>query len=702
MLLQSIAARALVLGLMAAARPGVTLAATAVPSSTPAAAASGAQPATQSAGLDLAGMDAAVAPGDDFFAYANGRWVANTEIPADRSSWGPLASLRELTSRRTAELMRLAASAPHGSDARKVGDYYASIMDETEIERQSLRPLRSWLARVAAIRNSRDLASFLGSTLRADVDPLNNTNFHTDNLFGLWVARSLTDPSRYEPFLLQGGLELPDRDYYLNASPAMASIRDAYRAHIARVLTLAGIDDAQAEAERIFELERHIADVHWSRVESEDVQRGNNSWTRADFASHAPGLDWSAYFASAGLDRQDDLGVWQPSAITGIAALAASQPLATWKEYLRFHALEQVADLLPRAFVDEQFAFYDKTLAGTLQPVERWKVADAETNAALGQAVGRLYVERYFHADDKARVEAMVRDLIAAFAVRIDHLEWMAPATRARAKAKLATLRVGVGYPERWSSYAALQISRGDAIGNKERAQLYAYQRALAKLGRPVDRGEWAMTPQTVNAVNLPVMNALNFPAAMLQPPYFDPQRPLAMDYGAIGAIIGHEISHSFDDQGARFDAEGRLDNWWSAEDLAHFREATSRLARQFDAYRPFPDLAVNGEQTLSENIADLAGLAVAYDAYHRAVSDHTPAPAQGLTPEQQYFLSYGQTRRQKIRAPALRRQLITDGHAPDEYRADTVRNLDAWYTAFDVQPGARLYLAPGDRVRIW
>jgi len=658
--------------------------------------------ATESHGLDLAGMDPSVKPGDDFFAYANGRWIANTEIPADRSSWGPLASLRELTSRRTAELMQQAASARPGTDARKVGDYYATLMDENAIERQGLRSLEPQLARIAAIRDARALASFLGSTLRADVDPLNNTNFHTGNLFGLWVAKSLNDPSRYEAFLLQGGLELPDRDYYLADSPAMAAIRDAYKAHIAKVLALAGVSGAQPRAEGIFELERRIAGVHWSRVDSEDVQKANNLWTRSDFGVRAPGLSWSAYFASAGLEQQNEFGVWQPSAITGIAALVASQPLETWREYLRFHVLEQAASSLPRAFVSEQFAFYGRTLAGTLQPPERWKMADAETNAALGQAVGRLYVERYFHADDKARIAAMVRDLIAAFAERIDHLEWMTPATRERAKAKLATLRVGVGYPDRWSDYSALKISPGDALGNQQRAQLFAYQRTLAKLRRAVDPGEWAMTPQTVNAVNLPVMNAVNFPAAFLQPPYFDPQRPLAMDYGAIGAIIGHEISHSFDDQGARFDAEGRFDNWWKTQDLAHFHAAAARLARQFDAYRPVPDLGVNGEQTLSENIADLAGLAMAYDALHRATSGSAAAAIDGLTPDQQFFISFGQTRRQKIRLPALRNQLISDGHAPEEYRADTVRNLDAWYAAFDVRPGGRLYLAPEERVRIW
>jgi predicted metalloendopeptidase len=403
-----------------------------------------------------------------------------------------------------------------------------------------------------------------------------------------------------------------------------------------------------------------------------------------------------------GTGRPKLFAIWQPSAVTGISALVASEPLETWKDYLTFHALEHSAAVLPRAFGAERFAFHGTVLAGIPQRRDRWKRAVDATSTALGDAVGQLYVEKYFPPASKARVEAMVRNIMAAFGRRIDALDWMAPATRARAKEKLAVLEVGVGYPDKWIDYAGLDIVRGDAFGNDRRAEQFELQRNLRKLGQPVDRKEWVMTPQTVNAVNLPVMNAMNFPAAMLQPPYFDPSRPVAMDYGAIGAVIGHEISHSFDDSGALFDAAGRFRNWWTDEDKAHFDASSAQLVKQYDAYRPFPDLAVNGKLTLGENIADVAGLAAAYDAYKMSLGGQPAPVVADLSGDQQFFLSFAQSWRLKMREPALRQQILQDGHAPDEYRADTVRNLDAWYGAFDVRPGEALYLDPKDRVRVW
>ena len=653
-------------------------------------------------GLDLAGIDRSVTPGEDFFHYANGAWLKATEIPPDRSSYGPGEQLTEMTAERTAELVRNTAGAAAGSEARKIGDYYASFMDEDRIEKRGLEPLQPAFRSIAAIKDRAGLARALGATLRADVDVLNATNLYTENLLGLWVAQDLDDPARYLPFLLQGGLGMPDRDYYLNPSQNMADIRPKYQAHIAAVLALAHLPDAQGQAARICDLERRMAQVHWSRAQSEEVLKGNNHWARTDFAVRAPGLDWQAFLGAAGLARQKEFVVWQPSALAGLSALTRSQPLQTWKDYLRFHAIERNAAYLPRAFVEEQFAFHGRVLSGTPQLRPRWKRAMADTNNALGEAVGKLYVQRYFPPAEKARAEAMVRNLLAAFAVRIEGLGWMAPETRVKAKAKLAALKVGVGYPDRWRDYAGLKVLRGDAFGNAQRAELFEYRRNLAKLGTAVDRSEWVMNPQLVNAVNLPAMNALNFPAAILQPPYFDPQRDPAMDYGATGATIGHEISHSFDDQGALFDASGRLNNWWTRSDFAHFEAAGARLVAQFNAYRPFPDITVNGKQTLSENIADVAGLSVAYDAW-RGTLKGKPAPgAGGFSGEQLFFLSFAQSWRQKIREPALRQRIITDGHAPAEYRADTVRNLDPWYEAVGVKPGQKLYLAPADRVRVW
>ncbi|HLN58602.1 MAG TPA: M13 family metallopeptidase [Thermoanaerobaculia bacterium] len=661
-------------------------------------------PAATAPGIDLDGIDRSVAPGDNFFAYANGTWLKTTEIPADRSSYGIGSMLDELTSQRTAALIKEAASSrgPAGSEARKIGDYYSSYMDEAAIEAKGLRPLEPALARIAGIADKQALARAIGGTLRADVDVLNATNFHTGNLLGLWVAQDLDEPAKYSPFLLQGGLGMPDREYYLDSSPRMAEIRLKYQAHIAAVLKLARVADAEAKAARIFDLEHSIARTHWGRAESEDVVRGNNHWTRQDFEKNAPGLDWAAFFAEAGLGREPVFVVWQPSAVTGISALVAAQPLETWKDYLVFRSIERASPFLPKAFGDEAFAFYGQVLTGTPKQRDRWKRGVAATNAALGEAVGKLYVRRYFPAPEKARAQEMVRNLIEAFRQRIDRLDWMAPETKARARAKLATLKVGVGYPDKWRDYSGLEIVRGDVLGNAERAGLFEYRRNLKKLGQPIDRDEWVMTPQTVNAVNLPVMNAMNFPAAILQPPYFDSARTAAMNYGATGATIGHEVSHSFDDQGALFDETGRLHNWWTREDFAHFQAAAAALVKQYDGYRPFPDLAVNGKLTLSENIADVAGLAAAYDAYRLSLGGKEAPVVQGLSGDKQFFLAFTQSWRQKIREPALRQRILTDSHSPGEYRADTVRNLDAWYDAFDVKPGEKLYLAPAGRVRVW
>jgi putative endopeptidase len=655
-------------------------------------------------GLDVAGIDRAVQPGADFFAYANGNWVKTAQIPPDRSSYGVGAILIEITNKRTAALIQEAGAhaASQSVEGRQVGDYYAGFMDEAGIEARGLQPLAPTLKRIAAIADRAALSRELGSTLRADVDILNATALHTDNIFGLWIAADLNDPSRYIPFLVQGGLDMPDREYYLDASASMAAIRAQYLVHIEHVLSLAHIADAHAKAARIYDLEHSIAAVHGSREDSEDVLKGNNHWVRADFASRAPGLDWNAFFNAAQLSGQNDFTVWQPQAVTGISALTAKQPLDTWKAYLAFHAIERAANYLPKAFVEERFAFHGHVLSGTPALRERWKRGVDATSAALGEAVGKLYVRHYFSPAEKARAEAMVRNLVAAFGRRIDNLDWMAAQTKVKAKEKLATLKVGVGYPDKWRDYSGLKIVSDDALGNFERSELFEYHRNLAKLGKAVDRSEWAMTPQLVNAVNLPVMNALNFPAAILQPPFFDPDRPSVMDYGAIGATIGHEISHSFDDQGALFDASGRLHNWWTAQDLDHFKASAARLVAQYNAYRPFPDLAINGKQTLSENIADVAGLTVSYDAYRLSMDGKTAPATQGFTPDQQFFVSFAQSWREKIREPALRQRIVADGHAPDQYRADTVRNLDAWYPAFDVKPGQALFLAPQDRVHMW
>ncbi len=659
--------------------------------------------ATAQKGLDVGGMDRAVHPGDDFYAYANGAWMTATPIPADRPAIGAFSVIDEEVNKRTADLIRQAgqSGAAKNSDARKVGDYYNAFMDEKAIEARGLAPIRDDLARIAAIADRKALARYLGSELRADVDALNNTNFHTDRLFGVWVSPDFANPDRNVAYLMQGGLGMPDRDNYRNSDARDQALQSRYKAHIETVLTLAKVSDPAARAARAYELERAIADAHVSRTDSEDVHKANNPWKVSEFAAKAPGLDWAAYFEAAGLAGQPMIMVWQPSAVTGIAALVASRPLPEWKDYLTFHAVDRVSALLPRALADEQFKFYGTAITGAQEPRPRWKRAVGATNGALGDAVGKLYVEKYFPPRAKEQAQEMVKNIVAAFRQRIDRLDWMSPATRAKAKAKLETLYVGIGYPEHWHDYSGLVVD-GDALANLRRSSLLRYRQSLAELGKPVDKTRWCMTPQTVNAVNLPLQNALNFPAAILNPPFFQIDAPPELNYGAMGAVIGHEISHSFDDQGCQFDADGRLLNWWTPEDLAHFNAAAQRLAAEYDGYEPLPGLHVNGKLTLSENIADVAGLSATFDAYRSAYSGKPAPEGQGFTGDQRFFLSFAQAWRSKARPELLRLQIMTDGHAPGQYRADTVRNIDAWYEAFHVEPGQKLYLAPDARVRVW
>lgn len=655
-------------------------------------------------GIAIANMDRSVVPGDDFFDYANGGWIKRTEIPPDRSSIGVFARLDDMAVKRTADLIEEAAksNAPAGSGPRQAADLYNSFMNEAAIESKGLSPLKPHLDSIRGIKDKHELARVLGETLRADVDALNNTNFHTPNLFGLWTAPGFNDSDHYAAYLLQGGLELPDREYYLSGSPHMQDVRTKYQGHISAMLKLAGFDDTDARATRIVQLEHSIAEKHVSLADSNDIQKANNTWKQTDFAAKAPGLDWTEYFRGAGLSKQKEFIVWQPTAFTGESALVDSVPLETWKDWLAYHLIEDYGTSMPKALADEHFNFFDKTLLGTPEQRPRWQRGVLVVNAYVGDAVGKIYAQRYFSPQAKAQAEEMVANIIAAFHKRIDALPWMAAATKAEAHAKLNTLYVGIGYPESWHDYAGYEVKADDLFGNIWRGDLFEYHRQVKRLGGKVDRKEWAMTPQTVNAVNLPLQNALNFPAAILEAPFFDPKAPAAVNYGAIGAVIGHEISHTFDSEGAAFDAKGRVRNWWTEADLAHFNAATAALAAQYDTYKPFPDLAVNGKQTLGEDIADVAGVAAAYDGYRASLAGK-PAPTQdGFSGDQQFFIAFGQNWGSKAREASLRRQILTDEHAPGRYRAATVRNIDAWYAAFNVKPGEKLFLAEPDRVKIW
>ena len=661
-------------------------------------------PGAPAAGVDLGALDRDVKPGDDFDAYANGGWRRTANIPEDRPATGAFMDVYLRAERRNAELIQsLAATQPMpGSDARRIADYYAAFMDEAHIEKLGFTPLRPQLAKIEAIGSKPELARMLGAELRADVDPINATHLETEHLFGLFVAQGLEDPAHNTAYLLQGGLGMPNRDYYLSSDNAMIAARDKYEVYVAALLQLAGSADAAAKAESIVALETKIARAHASIVESEDVHNANNPWPLAAFAKHAPGLDWAVFFEAAGLLKQPLVIAWQPGAIRGLAALVNSEPLPVWKDWFAFHTLNQSAFLLAKAAADLHFEFYGRALKGTPKQLDRWKRAIDSTNRDLGDAVGALYVQRYFPPSSRAQVDDMVKNIIAAFRERVDGLEWMSPATKEKAKAKAATLRVAVGGPNVYRDYARLEIRPDDPLGNHLRAELFEYEHQRAKLDKPVDRDEWWMTPQTVNAVNLPLQNAMNFPAAILEPPFFDPHADAAANYGAIGSVIGHEVSHSFDNIGAEFDAEGRLANWWTPDDLQHFKAAGQKLVAQYDAYEPLPGTHINGQQTLGENIADLSGLTIAHAAYVKSLGGR-PAPLiEGLTGDQRFFLAFAQGWRQKLREAALRQQIVADGHAPESYRARTVRNLDAWYQAFPSEPGEKLYLTPENRVRIW
>lgn len=622
------------------------------------------------------GVDTSVAPGDDFFAYANGEWLAKARIPDSKARWGARDEINAATAQQLAQVIRGAGALPHG---RKVADFHVAYLDEAAIEKRGFAPIAPLLKSIEAIRDNTGLSRWLGAELRADVDPVGVGTYDSRHLFGLAVACGFHGEPSYIAYLTQGGLGLGDRDAYLDEAAPKQAERLRYRDYIARVLQGAGFDDATARADAVLALEIAIARTHASAEDSSKDSNADNRWARGDFQLNAPGIDWPAFFAAAGLAKRADFVVWQPQAIKASAWLAGSQPLPVWKDYLRFHVLHRYADVLPREF-----------RSGTASRAES---AVEATNRAMPEAVGRIYVARYFPPASKARLQKVLDNVVAAFRKRVVAAPWLSEESRRIALQKLDTMYFGIGYPEKWQDDSRLAIDPHDAFGNQRRVEGWSYKIALAKLGHAVDRREWVIAPQSPGANLNFQLNSYNFAAALLQPPKFDAAASDAATYGAIGAIFGHEVSHFVDTLGADYDASGASRNWWSAEDRQKYEAATRPLVEQFAAYRPFPDVAIDGKKTLVENVADMAGLAAAFDAYRAA-----PGPRQ----DREFFVGFAQSWRVIRREDAVRAMLKGDGHAPESYRIATVRNFDAWYEAFDVKPGQRLYLAPEERVRVW
>jgi predicted metalloendopeptidase/nicotinamidase-related amidase len=644
-------------------------------------------------------VDSSIRPGDDFYGYANNGWIAATHLPDGMARLDQSALLRADNARRVRTLVENASSVATGPDERKIADYYASRLDRTTIDGKGFAPVADDLASIAAITDRRALATFLGRTTRLD----DGTNQQTESLWGVWVHQSFHDPDHYAAHLVQGGLGM-DRDIYLDPTPDADARRSAYRDHVAAILKLAGFDQPGVRAARVLDLEMAIARTHASRADTDDVYKTDNTWRGTDFAKRAPGIDWPAYLAAAGLDRSPAFVVWQPGAVIGGARLVGNYPLDAWKDYLSFHLIDHCADVLPQAVGDERTAFAAR-LSGAAPPSSApGDQALAATEAAFGDAIGRLYVEHYFPPRAKAAAIDMVENIRSAFRAHLAGLTWMSPATRAKAMAKLATLRVGLGYPAAWIDYRPLTITRGDAIGNLRRVEAFAYRRDIAKLTRPVDADEWPaqLHPQMVGAILNISPNTMQFAAGLLQPPYFDPTGDAAANYGSAGAGIAHEIGHSFDELGNQYDARGNLVRWWAKADVTRYQAVAAPLAAQLDECSPGLELHVNGKQVLAESAADLAGLSVAFDAYHRSLRGRPDVVRNGLTGDQRFFIAFARRWRMLQTDAALRRQIATDSHPPGLCRAGLVRNTDAWTRAFGVRPGDRLYLEPGARVQIW
>ncbi len=642
-------------------------------------------------GVDTSGGDHAVKPGDDFFRYANGKAVDAMVIPPDQARWGSFNTLRDLSLARQRAILEEAAAHPTDAEQAKLGAYYKAFMDTARIEALGRKPLDADLAKVRAATTRADFARLMG---RSVIDG-------TASIYGFGISPDAKDPNHYAVSLGQGGLGLPDRDYYLDAK--YADKKAAYQSYVAKMLTLAGWPEPEARAADILAFETRLAQAHWSRIESRNRDKTYNPMTLADLKAAAPGFDWDGFFAAAELPNLPRVVVAQNTAVPKIAAVFNETPIATLQAWEAFNLADRNAGVLPDRFVQARFDFRAKTLSGVPELEPRWKRAVGFIDGAMGEALGKIYVARYFPPESRAKMQDLVENLRAAYRQRITNLPWMSPATKQQALEKLAAFNPKIGYPSKWRDYSALQVLPTDLYGDVKRTRAFEWDYRRNRLNQPVDRTEWGMTPATVNAYYNPTLNEVVFPAAILQPPFFDPQADPAVNYGAIGAVIGHEMSHGFDDQGRKSDGKGVLRDWWTAEDAAKFQAQTTRLGAQYDAFEVAPGFHVQGKLTMGENIGDLGGILAALDAYHLSLGGK-PAPViDGLTGDQRFFLAFAQVWRSKSREEALKQQVATDAHSPERFRVNgTVRNVDAWYAAFDVKPGDALYVPPEERVRIW
>jgi len=645
-------------------------------------------------GFNLEGRDTTVNPGDSFFQYANGTALKSLTIPADRSNYGSFNLLRELSDNRMKLLISdivADTSLAAGSEGAKVRDLYRSYADEARIEALDAQPIQPILTRIRGLDTREKLAAYMGETV----------DMPGGSLFGVYIGEDAKDPSKYAVYMGQGGLGLPDRDYYLN--PIHADKLAAYRAYVAQMLTLGGWAEPEASADAVLAFETRIATVHWTKIENRDDDKTYNPMTRAELATAAPGFDWNGFMTAADLGDVARVVVAQNTALPKEAEIFAATDIATLQAWQAFHSIDQSASMLSRRFSDASWTFRAHVMQGALEQRTRDKRAVSFAEGALGEVLGKAYVARWFPADSKAKMEDLVANLRRALSIRIDNLDWMTPETRVKAQEKLAKFRVKIGYPNKWRDYSGLEIRADDLFGNSLRSQAFEWDYQVRRLNGPVDKDEWGMTPQTVNAYYNPTGNEIVFPAAILQPPFFDPDADPAVNYGGIGGVIGHEIGHGFDDQGRKYDGDGVLAEWWTPADEAAFETRTVALGAQYDAYEPLPGLHVQGGLTMGENIGDASGVAVGLEAYHLSLNGAPSPVLDGVTGDQRFFFGWAQVWQSKYRDAAIQNQVANDPHSPAEFRViGPLRNVDAWYDAFNVQPGTRYYLAPADRVRIW